>query len=350
MKPKQVVIGIIVALCAGLGTYALLKTHGAAYASDDEAGTTTNVVSVQVGALQRMTLRNYITGYGTVGPAPATASESAAGAQLAAPGAGVVARVNIVEGQRVEKGDVLVELNSSSATADYARQDVERQKTLYAQHNTSLKALQDAEAQLAALQVIAPLSGTVTRLNVKPGTAVDMSTVVAEVIDLDRLAVAMKIPAAQAGELKAGEEIQIASDPPVTANLSFVSPAVDANDGTISAWAALPADSGLRAGEFVQLKIVTAVHTNCLAAPEESVVADESGRSVIALVHGDEAAQTPVQTGFREKGWVEIERKDLKAGDTVVMVGAYGLPEKTQIQVVNPSAEQSSNSGPAEAK
>ena len=85
-----------------------------------------------------------------------------------------------------------------------------------------------------------------------------------------------------------------------------------------------------------RLRIVTAVHTNCLAAPEESVVTDESGHSVIALVNGDEATQTPVQTGFRENGWVEVEGTGLKEGDTVVTVGAYGLPEKTQIQVVNP--------------
>ena len=80
-----------------------------------------------------------------------------------------MAKVNVIEGQQVEKGDVLVELNSGTATADNAAQEVERQKKLYAQHNTSLQNLQDAEAQLALLRVTAPLSGTVTRLNVKPG-------------------------------------------------------------------------------------------------------------------------------------------------------------------------------------
>ncbi len=61
-----------------------------------------------------------------------------------------------------------------------------------------------------------------------------------------------------------------------------------------------------------------------------------TGQSVISLVKGDEAAQTPVQTGFRENGWVEVEGTGLKEGDSVVTVGAYGLPEKTKIQVVNP--------------
>jgi multidrug efflux pump subunit AcrA (membrane-fusion protein) len=108
----------------------------------------------------------------------------------------------------------------------------------------------------------------------------------------------------------------------------------------VQARAALPSDSGLRPGQFVPLQIITATHTNCLAAPEESVVTDIAGSSVISLVQGDEAVQTPVQTGFRENGWVQVEGKGLKAGDAVVTVGAYGLPEKTQVQVVNPGRDE----------
>ena len=342
MKPMQIIVGGVLVAAIGLGIYAIVKSPHGTSDADDEAGLpekVESVVTVQVGALKQMTLHRYVSGYGTVEAAPATENKPAAGGTLAAPTAGVVAKVDAVAGQTVQKGDVLVELNSGAATFESANAEAGRQKKLFEQQNTSLKHLQDAEAQLTALEIVAPVAGTVTRLNVKPGEAVDVNAPVAEVIDLNRLAVAMKIPAATASELKAGEEVQIASDPPVTANLSFVSPAVDANDGTISAWAALPADSGLRPGEFVQLKVVTAVHTNCLAAPKASVVTDENGQSTIALVHGDEAAQTPVQTGFRENGWVEIAGKDLKAGDAVVTVGAYGLPDKTKIQIVNPPAD-----------
>jgi membrane fusion protein (multidrug efflux system) len=341
MKRKPIIIGIIVALCGGLSVFVLVKLHSSSSTSYEEE-TTPTLVAVQTGTLKRMTLHRYVTGYGTVEPSPATADEPSAGAPLAPPSAGVVARVNVVEGQRVQKGDVLVELNSATATADYAGQETARQEKLYAQQNTSLKNLQDAEAQLAALQVTAPVAGTVTRLNVRPGEAVDVNTVVVEVVDLNRLAVSADIPASEANDLKAGEEVRVLTEPPVAATLSFVSPAVDTNSGTVLARVRLPADSGLRPGQFVQLKIVTAAHTNCLAAPDESVVTDIAGNSVISLVNGDEAMQTPVKTGFRENGWVEIEGSGLKAGDSVVTVGAYGLPQKTQIQVVNSPADETS--------
>lgn len=349
MKQKQIIIGIIVVLCAGLGVLALIKSNRAASASDAEAATPT-AVSVQVGALKRMTLHSYVTGYGMVGPAPATADEPAAGAPLAAPVAGIVTRVNVIEGRHVEKGDVLVELNSGATTAESAAQEVERQKKLYAQQNTSLRNLQNAEAQLALLRVTAPLSGTVARVNVKPGQAVDLTTVVAEVMDLNRLAVSAEIPAAEVGDLKPGNPVEVLTAPPVTTELSFVSPNVEKDNDTVLVRALLPVDSGLRPGQFVPLRIVTAVHTNCLAAPGESVVTDESGKCVIALVKGDEATQKPVRTGLRENGWFEVEAPELKAGDIVVTVGAYGLPEKTKISVPNSSGGETSSTHSSNAK
>jgi membrane fusion protein (multidrug efflux system) len=335
MKQNKIIVIIIVVLCAGLGIRAFIKTRGAASESGGDEMTPT-VVTVQTGTVKLAILHRYVASYGTVEPAPATAEQPAAGAQLAAPSAGVVAKVNVIEGQHVEKGDVLMELNSGATTAESAAQEVERLEKLYAQENTSLRNLQAAEAQLALLRVTAPLSGTVARVNVKPGQAVDLTTVVAEVMDLNRLAVSAEIPAAEAGDLKPGNPVEVLTEPPVTTELSFVSPNVAKDNDTVLVRALLPVDSGLRPGQFVPLRIVTAVHTNCLAAPGESVVTDAGGKSVIALVKGGEATQKPVQTGLRENGWVEVEAPELKAGDVVVTVGAYGLPAKTKISVLKP--------------
>ncbi|HEY1489473.1 MAG TPA: efflux RND transporter periplasmic adaptor subunit, partial [Verrucomicrobiae bacterium] len=190
------------------------------------------------------------------------------------------------------------------------------------------------------LRITAPISGTVARVNVKPGQAVDLSTVVAEVMDLNRLAVRAEIPSAEAKDLKPGNPLEVLTEPTVRSELLFVSPNVDKDSDAVLVRALLPKDSGLRPGQFVSLRIVTEVHTNCLAAPSESVVTDEGGKSVIALVKGDEAKQMPVQTGLRENGLVEVEAPELNAGDVVVTVGAYGLPEKTKIRVQNTSEDE----------
>jgi membrane fusion protein (multidrug efflux system) len=340
---RAIVFIIVIAVAIGGGVW-WFKQHGAAAppAGEKPAGeeTTPTVVSVQTNALKLATLHRYVQGYGTVEPAPATSNAPAASASLAAPVAGVVTKIALVEGQHVEKGDLAVELNSGAMTVENAEQEVARQEQLYAQKNTSLRNLQSAQAQLALLRVTAPLSGTVTRVNVKPGQAVDLTTVIAEVMDLNRLAVAAQIPAAEARELKAGNPVEVLTEPAVTTELSFVSPNVDTNNDTVLVRVLLPAGGALRPGQFVALRIVTAVRTNCLAAPGESVVTDESGKSVIVLVKDNEATQTPVQTGLRENGWIEVAAPELKAGDAVVTVGAYGLPAKTKIRVQNSSGEE----------
>jgi membrane fusion protein, multidrug efflux system len=311
MNLKKIIPGLT-ALCGGI----ILSGAISLPAADDNAAADEKIITevpVHVGKITVATLHGYVEGFGTVQPAPATADLPAAGAQLAAPSAGVVTKVNVVEGQQVNQGDVLMELNSQAAEAE-----AERQKKLYAQQNTSLKNLQEAEAQLAMLRVVAPLSGTIVRVNVAPGQAVDLTTTVAEIMDLKRLSVTVEIPA------------------PVQAKLSFVSPAVDAKSGTVLVRALLPEDSGLRPGLFVSLRIVTAVHTNCLAAPAESVVTDADGQTVVAIVTGGSAKQQPVKTGLRENGLVEIEGQNLKEGETIVTVGAYGLPKETKIKVSGP--------------
>jgi RND family efflux transporter MFP subunit len=339
---RKNIIPILAAACGGIILIGAIRVLADADDNPAPDETVVTKVTVQTGKITEATLHGYVSGYGMIEPAPATADRPAASAQLASPSAGVVTKVDVVEGQQVMKGDVLAELNSGTTTAENAEQEVERQKKLYAQQNTSQKSLQDAGAQLALLQVTAPLSGTVARVNVKLGQAVDLTTVVAEVMDLSRLAVSAEIPSAEAGDLKAGNPVEILTEPAVTTELLFVSPNVDTANDTVLVRALLPVSSGLRPGQFVSLRIVTAVHTNCLAAPAESVVTDENGGSVIALVKGDEATQMPVQTGLRENGLVEVSAPDLKAGDAVVTVGAYGLPEKTKITIQNPPGDETS--------
>ena len=357
MKRIKIIIGAVLVVLIGAGIVVFFKTGGFSSTSsggdaDDEAApeaNATNIVTVQVAALTNITLHRYVDGYGMVEAAPAMENQPAGGGTLAAPTAGVVTKINVVAGQQVKEGDVLVELNSSTATFEYAQAEVKRQQDLFSHQNTSVKNLDDAEAQLKSLEVVAPVSGTVTAVNVKLGQAVDSTTVVAEVIDLKRLAVGVKIPADQATGLQSGQEVQILTDPPVSASLSFVSPAVDTSDGTVAAWAALPPDSTLRPGQAVQLKIVTDTHSNCLAAPAASVVTDDDGNATVAKVNGSEADQTPVQTGFRENDWVEIQATNLVAGDKVVTVGAYGLADKNQIKIQNGSDDNSATNS-ADAK
>lgn len=342
MKARGLIVGGLAAIGLAVGAYALLSSRdpGAAASEDDE---TPPVVSVQVGTLRRMTLHQYVTGYGLVTPAPATAGHPAAAAAVAAPVAGVVARVAVVAGQQVRRGEELVELNSDTMAAAQAQEELARQRKLYAEHNTSLKALQNAEAALSLLRITSPISGRVVAVNVKPGASVSQTAPLVEIMDLRRLIVRTAIPAAEAMKLQIGQTVQVQDGCPTPTQLSYIGSTVDPSDGTVAAWADLPTKCALRPGQYVPLRIVTATHRDTLAAPSQSVVSDLAGHSVVSVVRGDTAVRASIRAGISEGGWTEVAAPGLEPGTRIVTVGAYGLPARTAIEVVaSPTAPAAS--------
>jgi RND family efflux transporter MFP subunit len=354
MKRKNLVIFAAVLVAAAAVFLWLKHRSGGEPGEDGDEGAT--VVRVQTGELKRMTLHGYVEGYGTVEAAPASHGSAGASIRLSPGVAGMVAACRVAEGDRVSAGETLIDLDDRAARAAVQRAQradaaaqaaLARQRELLREQNSSVKAVQDAAAQAAAAasdlaaaqvqlawtHVVSPIAGTVVRLNARSGEMVDTATVVAEVTDLTRLVVSADIPASEAAGLADGQELEVTSPGGIQGAVDYVGAVVDPALGTVSVRAPLPADAGLRPGQFVPLRIVTATHADALAAPQASVVTDEDGRSVIALVAGNEATQTPVQTGLREGGWVEVSGAGLKAGDTVVTTGAYGLPAKTRIEV-----------------
>jgi RND family efflux transporter MFP subunit len=339
---KTVVIVICLAVVAGLTWLVWFKP---AKPEEPEKQPDTEV-PVHVGKITRATLRGYVTAYGTVEPEPA-GERPAASARVATPVPGVVTEVKCVEGQLVDKGAVLFQLDSRPAdvAVDFAQKTLERQKKLVQIDGTSQKTFQEAEQQLAAsraqqalLRVQAPLSGTVVRVNVKPGEAVDLTTVLAEVIDLDRLVVSANVPSRELVALKAGQLVEVLADksaPLVTGTLTYIGSEVDPKTGTALVRANLPAHSGLRPGQFVTARIVSEEHKDRLAVPVESVVKGAEGDTVIALVQGDKATLKPVKAGLRDGKLVEVEADALQPGMSVVTEGAYALPKETKVKVLS---------------
>jgi membrane fusion protein (multidrug efflux system) len=338
---KPLIIAIALAVVAGLAWLIWFQPAK----PEAEAVKPATEVPVQVAKIVRTTLRGYVTAYGTVEPEPA-GERPAASARVGTAVPGIVTEVKCAAGQSVNKGTVLFQLDSR--TADVAVQTAEkvlaRQKQLMLLEGTSQKVFQEAEQQLTAayaqqslLRIQSPLAGMVTSVNVRPGEAVDLTTVLAEVLDPSRLVVSVNVPNSELATLKSGQAAAVRvneSAAPVTATVNYVSPQVEAKTGTALVRATLPANSGLRAGEFVTLRIVSEEHKDCLAVPVESVVKNAEGGMVIAVVENDRATQTPVKAGLRDGEWVEVQADGLQAGMTVVAVGAYGLPQETKIRVV----------------
>jgi membrane fusion protein (multidrug efflux system) len=333
---------------ATLAVVGAVSLTGCKPAETAEEPATVTEVSVHAGQVQRATLHTYVEAYGSVEPEPAGGGQPAGKARLAAPVAGVVLAIPAKEGERVEAGAVVVKLDDRLALANlaFAEQQFERQKKLLALEGASEKTFQEASQQLAAaraqlafLQLTTPITGTVASIAVQPGQVVDMNTVVAEIVDLDRLIVTVNIPTDETTSLKVGQPAVFFTngneDSPTPGKVYFISPQIDPKTGTTLVRLTIAAGAGFRPGQLVRARIVTEERTDRLVVPVASVVTDVEGHSVIAVVTGDTAKQQPVMIGVRDRGLVEVEGGGLKEGDMVVAAGAYGLPEQTKVKIIN---------------
>ena len=355
MTKRQVVTGLIILAVAAAAVLVLIKGLGPKSAGEEE-GVVTDV-AVHVGKIVRATFHRYVTAYGTVEPEPPGEGKEAAGAYLSAPVGGILTDIRCAEGRPVERGAVLFRLDTRLAEVAvtkaekalvFAEQTYERQKKLLAAEGTSEKAFQEADLQLmtarndlaaaktelSLLEIKAPLTGTVIRINARLGQSVEPNAILAEVIALDRLVVAARVPSREAGLLKPGQPVDLGEGSGATGKLTVVGKDIDAATDTVLVRVAILAGAGFRPGQFLSIRIAVEERRDVLAVPEESVVPGPDGGTMLIMIEGDKAVPRPVKAGLRDGGLAEIEGEGLKEGQVIVTTDAYNITGETKIHII----------------
>ncbi len=357
MSKRRIAIALVVLAAAVLVAVIIIKLviHKAGEENEEVAAD----VAVHVGKIQRATLHRFVTAYGSVEPEPAGLGRPPADAQVASPVAGIVARIECVEGQKVAKGDILFQLDSRLAEVAhekakknlvFAEQNFERQKKLLPVEGTSKKSyleaeqqLNDARSQLAAaetdlalLRIKAPLAGTVVQINTEPGEAVELNTVLAAIVDLDRLVAAVNIPSREAALVKVGQSAQFEAGSKIPGAVVYIGSKIDEKSDTVPVRISLPAGASFRPGQFLSVRIVCGEHSDCLAVPEVAAIADSVGGETgkIVLIEDGKAVWKSVKIGFREGGLVEVIGDGLREGLVIVTEDAYAVPDATKIHII----------------
>jgi membrane fusion protein (multidrug efflux system) len=348
---------ILIILAALLAVFFIIKMIHPKAAEEGEE--TAANMAVHTGQVCIATLHRSISAYGTVEPEPPSPGRPPAEANVSSPLTGIVAFVNCVEGQRVTKGFTLFRLDRRVADVTYERakkalvfaeENFERQKKLLAVGGTSRKNYLEAESQLSAarselaaaetelalLKIQAPLPGTVVKINTEPGEAVELNTVLATIIDLDRLVLSVNIPSREAVAVKLGQPAQFGPGGSVAGRVVYVGSKIDDKSDTVPVRLSVPAAAGLLPGQFLSARIICEEHANCPAIPEAAVIADAVGSDsgTIVLVQGDKAVRKSVKIGLREGGLVEVSADGLKEGQVIVTEDAYAVPDGTKIHII----------------
>lgn len=199
---------------------------------------------------------------------------------------------------------------------------------------------QGSMAQLSYTEIRSPIDGVVTDRPLYAGETPQAGAPLITVMDTSSVIARAHIPQDQAALLKLGDPATISAPEigDVTAKVTIISPALDPGSTTVEVWVEAPNKSGkLRPGSSVQVRMVARKINDAIVIPSSALLKTPEGGTTVMVVGSDNRAhQTAVETGVTQDNEVQIT-KGLTAGQTVITVGAYGLPDNTQVKIAEPA-------------
>jgi membrane fusion protein, multidrug efflux system len=261
---------------------------------------------------------------------------------------GRVVAIHFEEGQRVEAGQLLLELNSgeteamlteAEASLRWAQSKWDRTQELLKNKTMSIQEADEAHAQadmatakvtqinqrLRDMKIRAPFGGIIGARQISPGQVVTKATSIATLSDLDPVKVEGNIPERFLALAKPGAkyQISIAAFPGerFEGELYFVAPQIDPINRTALVKAKIPnADLRLKPGMFASADLTLRVKEEAIVIPEAALMPQGDSFAVIVVDADLTAQMRPVKPGVRMAGRAEI-LEGLKPGETVVVEG-----------------------------
>jgi RND family efflux transporter MFP subunit len=195
-----------------------------------------------------------------------------------------------------------------------------------------------AQTQLSFALVNSPLSGIVAKRFLNVGDTADTSTPIVQVVNLDKVIVNANFPADSPIQLKVGQTAKITSaampGEVIVGKVINISPTVDQQSNTISVQI-LCANSAhrLSEGQTVVASILAGTHKQVLTVPKSALVPDPANndQSMVYTVSQGSIHRAKVAVGIVAGDKVEITH-GLQSNQQIVLKGAYGLPDGTEIE------------------
>ena len=304
-------------------------------------------VSVEVGKVEAMSLEDDAQAVGSL--------RSRQGVMLRPEVSGRISALGFGDGQRVRRGQLLVQLDDTlqqaqlkqaQAQASIARTNLQRNRDLVAQNFVSQSAVDQSaavlevaeaqvaltKAQLARMRIVAPFDGMAGIRSVNLGDYVKDGADLVNIEDLSQVLVDFRLPERFIARVKTGQVVDVSLDAlpgqRFTGRIDALDSVIDANGRSLLVRARLDNPGGvLRSGLFARTRIVFSKRDNALVVPEEALVPQGGKQYVYKVVNG---AQGPVanrieaRIGLRLPGKVEL-LDGLAAGDLVVTAGQARL-------------------------
>ncbi|WP_031420759.1 efflux RND transporter periplasmic adaptor subunit [Xanthomonas euvesicatoria] len=320
---------------------------------------------------------------------------------------GILRKRLFTEGQDVQAGQVLYEIDPASYQAAYdtakgdlaqaeaavlsARPKAQRYQTLVGLDAVSKQdgddalatlrsnqaavvaakaSLQTARINLDYTRITAPVSGRIGTSSYTPGALVSagQSEVLATINQLDPIYVDVTQSSAQllqlrrqldTGQLKAVDgkaevtlQLEDGSTYAHSGTLEVVDAAVDTATGTVKLRAVVPnPERVLLPGMYVTAKLSMAVDEQAILVPQQAISRNSKGQAVAMVVGSDNKVAQRVLTTGDAIGDKWVVRQGLKAGDKVIVQGLQKASVGAEVRAVEVSqtaaADSAANASPS---
>jgi len=269
-------------------------------------------------------------------------------------------RLEVEEGDRAAKGQVLARLDSTDAEINLQKAEVraknaqlkfERAKSLSEQqllspeefdkvgleHDLAQQELAEAEWRLDKTFIRAPFAGIVTRRMTQLGQHVRPGDQLFTITDFEPLVARIYLPEKDVLALEEGRDVKITlkadESIDVGGRIRQISPVVDTGTGTVKVTVeAVNPPSKVRPGAFVRVDVVRETRPEAVLLPKEAVVR-ELQRTYVFVAHDEKASKRAVTLGLEEGAKIEAA-SGLEPGEAVIVAGQGGLKDGAPIKIL----------------
>jgi len=351
MTSRVVVAGIAVAgmvATSGVAWWYLQRPVAVALPISDRKSAAQRPVTVEVTQVQAVQMADEVQAVGSL--------RSRQGVVLRPEVSGRVAALHFRDGERVRKGQLLVQLDDRLPQAQVKQAQAElaiamvnhkRNQELLAQHFISQRSVDEsaanvevaqaklalAQAAAARLKIYAPFDGVVGIRSVSVGDYLKDGTDIVNIEDIDTVYVDYRLPERYQRQVRAGLKVTVELDAlpgrRFDARVLAIDPLIDVNGRSIGVRAGIiNRDLLLRPGMFARVTTVFGVRERVRVLPEEAIVQQGAAAYVYKLIPGSDAGmvskRVEVKVGIRRAGQVEV-LDGVQEGDTVVTAGQQRL-------------------------
>ena len=266
---------------------------------------------------------------------------------------GRVTRLNFRDGEKVRRGQLLVQLDDqlpmaqvqqAQAELSIARANHKRNQELVGQGFISQRSVDESSANLqvsdaklalaqasaARLKIVAPFDGITGIRTVNVGDYLKDGADIVNIEDMEAIFVDFRLPERFQTKIQRGQQAVVETDAlpgrKFGALVLAIDPLVDANGRSVGVRGCIDnRQLQLRPGMFARVTTVFGERPDARVIPEEAIVPQGGRQFVIRLTDGADAEtklaqRIEVKVGLRRPGRVEIT-EGLKDGDMVVTAG-----------------------------